>query len=114
MTTAQPAPETRAFRRTAAVAGIAVAALITGCSASNTPGESSPDLTGYVPGISDEQAQDADGGEGGETPAQGGNREADGLQPRYCYGSLANVTCYSAPQPERRNQRVGSFHEAAD
>lgn len=108
MTTAHVRPAARAFRRSTAVAGIAMAALLAGCSTSNTPGESSPDLTGYWPDDADKKAQTSEDG----TPAQGKNRGSDGLQPRYCYRSLGNVTCYNAPQPERRSQRVGSFHES--
>lgn len=36
------------------------------------------------------------------------------LTPRYCYRTLAEVECYTAPRPERRRQRVGSFHDTVE
>lgn len=55
----------------------------------------------------------ANGDAAAATPKRA-QREPGDLEPRYCYGTLADVVCYTRPQPERRGQRVGSFHDSID
>jgi hypothetical protein len=52
-------------------------------------------------------ARDAPAGASGNMGSTG----AAELTPRYCYRTLGAVDCYRKPQPERRRQRVGSFHD---
>ncbi len=107
-----------AFPRPVALAGMAIAGLLAGCSTSNTPGESSPDLMRFLDsrfgsgsGSASATEEAADTGGGGSVPPKAEARGPGGLKPKYCYETLANVDCYRQPQAGRERQRVGSFHE---
>ncbi len=100
----------RAFPRVHAVIGLAMAGIVAGCSASNTPGESSPDLISFL-GL---DAKPGTAAGDSSTPLKARVRGPGDLQPRYCYQTLATVDCYRSLQAGRKRQRVGSFHDAID
>jgi hypothetical protein len=63
------------------------------------------------PTTGDRQMNATPAREADESAGAGSDSQATAeLTPRYCYRTLAEVDCYLEPQPDRRRQRVGSFH----